>query len=109
MITGNCPVSFIKGEPYEYKIQFDESMSTFVDKVCISSSRHGFCHYLTRSETVSNEWSYLFTSQESRALAVGRGTYSLTVHCTEPNIDPQILPDQLFEVKANNNECCCQE
>lgn len=107
MITGNCPISFVKGEPYEYKIRFDENMSAFVSKVCISSSHYGFCHYLTQNEIVLNEWSYLFGANETKEFTPCRTTYSLTVYCTEPNINPQILTEQLFEVKDNKNECCC--
>lgn len=107
MITGNCPVQFVKGEPYEYKIRFDDDMAGFVAKVCISCSRYNFCHYLTQSEVDSAEWSYLFEAEETKNFIAGRTSYSLTVHCTDPKINPQILTEQLFEVKANKDECCC--
>ena len=108
MILGNCPVQFVKGEPYEYKIRCDDNMSSFVSKVCISCSQYAFCHNLTQNSIDTTEWSYLFPAEETDKFLPNRTTYSLTVYCTEPNINPQILTEQLFEVKDNKNKCKCQ-
>lgn len=106
MIIGSCPISFIKGEAYLYKIKFDDNVSGLIEKVCISSSTYNFCHNLTKSETSPNEWEYLFLPTETENFNEGRTTYSLTVHSSDPKIDPQILTNQQFEVRANDNPCC---
>ena len=84
-------------------------MSAFVANVCISCSEYDFCHKLTQNEIDSAEWSYLFSAEETSTFTPSRTTYSLTVYCTEPNINPQILTEQSFVVKDNKNECKCLE
>lgn len=106
MVIGSCPVSFVRGEAYEYKIRFDDNVASFVDKVCISCSSHNFCHYLTKNEVDTAEWKYLFSAEETIKFKPIRTSYSLTIHSTEKTIDPQILTEQLFEVRENSNPCC---
>ena len=109
MLSGKAPVEFVKGETYKYEVQFDENNYQNITSVHISSKELNFCHELEKDMQDPKKWSYLFTSSETKNFKPILTTYSLTAHNSIPELDPQILPNERFEVKRNENPYCLGE
>lgn len=106
-ITGTAPVQLVVGEAYNYELEFDETTSSFVNAVFITSKDLGFCHELVQNVDEPTRWSYLFEGTETEKFKPIFTTYSITIHSTLPELEPQILVEQNFKVVANNNPKTC--
>ena len=109
MLKGEAPISFVKGEAYKYEIRFDEQNYNNITSVHISCKELNFCHELQKDAQDTRKWSYLFTSSETKTFKPISTTYSLTAHNAIPELDPQILANEHFVVKRNENPYCLGE
>ena len=106
MLKGNAPVEFTKGESYKYEIQFDEINYQNITSAHISCKELNFCNELIQDETDNRKWYYIFTSDETLKFRPITTTYSLIVESEIEALSTQILANQPFEVKKNDNPSC---
>ena len=105
-VKGMASVRLVSGEAYNYKIKFNEVTAKYVNDVYISSKDLGFCHQLKKIN--DNEWGYLFSGEETaKFIAPITTSYSITIHSTEQELEPQILANQVFTVIKNKDKQIC--
>lgn len=108
MVQGQVRVVMVQGQAYFYELEFSGDTASVVTKVVISSDRFNFCHELERNANEPNKWSYLFTEQETLGFDAVDGTHSITIYSSVEELNPQILPNQLFSVCKNQNPQTCE-
>lgn len=106
MVQGSCPVRMVQGEAYKYELQIDENVAEFVTAIYISCKTLDFCHALTKNNDTGN-WEYSFYENETKEFPKILTTYSVTIHSSIPDLEPQILINQTFEVYENKNKQTC--
>ena len=105
-ITGTAPIRLVQGSAYNYELEFDETTAEFVSAVYISCKELNFCHALIQNAEETKKWAYLFTAEETVKFKPVFVNYSITVHSTLLELEPQILVEQEFKVIANKNPQC---
>jgi hypothetical protein len=106
MLNGSLGVKFNKGEAYLYKVDFT-SNADLVTEVYISCASLDFCHALTQETTDTSVWHYLFDKDETNTFTSCVTTYTLTVHSSDNNLEPQKLVNQEFIINADKNPQTC--